>query len=243
MAKKPLMQKISIKSMNQKIRRVGEKFGVESLPYKQLIADIERDFRGMTHTTKKGFLQVTQSKTFTPNEYQIGVINRVAARQGVKEITKKALERMGLKRATAEDIRENVRKYTEMQNKFDDTLDKIYELEKHIDLPFDIVDTYSKLYNRGTGGGQGVSSNEVEWLENVIPEYENLRDEMENIYSDINEIIRSNGGNLPENLSNDVYSVKAGQTSFDDMKSIIDKMQNYLTNISNSFDPLQVPYE
>ena len=93
-------------------------------------------------------MQVTQSKTFKPNDYQIGVINRVAARQGVKEITKKALERMGVKRATAADIRENVRQYTEMQNKFDDTLDKIYELEKHIDLPFDIVDKYSKLYNR-----------------------------------------------------------------------------------------------
>ena len=243
MAKKPLVQKISIKSMNQKIRRVGEKFGAQSLPYKQLIADIERDFRGMTHQTKKGFLQVSQSKTFKPNEYQIGVINLVAARQGVKEITKKALERLGVKRAPLADIQAEVKRYTEVQNKFDDTLDKIYDLEKTMDLPKDIVDTYGKLYNRGKGGGQGVSTQEVEWLENVIPEFETLRAELDDIYSDINEIILSEGGGLSDEIANDMYNVKSGKTSFDEMKDIIDKMRRYLNRISNSLDPLQVPYE
>ena len=76
---KPVIQKITIKSMNQKIRRVGERFGIDSLPYKQLIADIERDFRGLTHTTAKGFIQVSQSKSLKLNEYQKQVVNRVAA--------------------------------------------------------------------------------------------------------------------------------------------------------------------
>lgn len=244
MAKKPLVQKISIKSMNQKIRRVGKTFGVESLPYKQLIADIERDFRGMTHDAKEGIIQVTQSKTFQPNEYQIGVINRVAARQGVKEIKKKALERMGVKKAPMEDIIQNVKEYTESQNKFDKILDAIYELEKAMNLSTDIAKPYNKLYNRSKGGGYGIDNKDIEYLEKAIPEFEQIRDDIDSIYGDIKNLIHSyENGKLPDDLANDVYNIKAGEKSLNEMHEIYDKMQNYFIKMSASENPLSVKYE
>lgn len=240
--KSPVVQKISIKSMNQKIRRVGERFGVDSLPYKQLTADIERDFRGLTHTTKKGFIQVSQSKTLKINDYQKQVVNRVAARQGVKEIVEKAKERIGKKRPTRKEIDENVKKYTELQEKFDKTLDMIYEHEIAGDLPTDINNRYHKIYRHGKGAGMGVSTDDVEFLENAIIEFDDIRAEIDDINSDVKEIIYSDGGTIPDDFLNDVYAIETGQKSFDDVKSTVEKMRQYRDNLQSSLDPSQVEY-
>ena len=240
--KSPIVQKISIKSMNQKIRRVGERFGVDSLPYKQLTADIERDFRGLTHTTKKGFIQVSQSKSLKLNDYQKQVVNRVAARQGVKEIVEKAKERIGKKRPTRKEIDENVKKYTELQEKFDKTLDLIYEHEIAGDLPTDINTRYQKIYRHGKGAGMGVSTDDVEFLENAIVEFDDIRAEIDDINSDVKEAIYSVGGTIPDDFLNDVYAIETGQKSFDDVKSTVERMRQYRDSIQSSLDPSQVEY-
>jgi predicted DNA-binding protein YlxM (UPF0122 family) len=240
--KSPVVQKISIKSMNQKIRRVGERFGIDSLQYKQLTADIERDFRGLTHTTKKGFIQVSQSKTLKLNEYQIRTVNKIAARQGVKEIVAKAKERIGKKNPTKEEIDENVKKFNELQEKFDKTLDLIYEHEIAGDLPTDINSRYRKIYRSGNGKGMGVTTNDVEFLEDAIVEFDNLRNELDDINSDVKEIIHSKGGSIPDEFANDVYNIETGQMSFDDVKATIDKMRDYRDKLQVSFDPLQIKY-
>lgn len=240
--KSPVVQKISIKSMNQKIRRVGERFGVDSLQYKQLTADIERDFRGLTHTTKKGFIQVSQSKTLKINDYQKQVVNRVAARQGIKEIVAKAKERIGKKNPTKKEIDENVKKYNELQEKFDKTLDLIYEHEIAGDLPTDVKSRYRKIYRSGKGAGMGVSTDDVEFLENAIVEFDELRNDLEDINTEVKEIIYSEGGTLPDEFASDVYNIETGQISFDDVKTTIAKMKRYLDKIQISSDPLSVEY-
>lgn len=228
--------------MNQKIRRVGERFGIDSLPYKQLTADIERDFRGLVHTTKKGFIQVSQSKSIKINDYQKQVVNRIAARKGVKEIVQAAKERIGKKRPTKKEIDENVKKYTELQEKFDKTLDLIYEHEIAGDLPTDINNRYQKIYRHGNGAGMGVSTDDVEFLENAIIEFDDIRAEIDDINSDIKEIIYSDGGTIPEEFLNDVYAIETGQKSFDDVKSTVERMRQYRDSIQSSLDPSQIEY-
>lgn len=228
--------------MNQKIRRVGERFGVDSLPYKQLTADIERDFRGLVHTTKKGFIQVSQSKSLRINDYQKQVVNRVAARQGVKEIVEKAKERIGKKRPTRKEIDENVKKYTELQEKFDKTLDLIYEHEIVGDLPTDINNRYQKIYRHGKGAGMGISTDDVEFLEDAIIEFDDIRAEIDDINSDVKETIYSDGGTIPDEFLNDVYAIETGQKSFDDVKSTVERMRQYRDSIQASHDPSQIEY-
>ena len=228
--------------MNQKIRRVGERFGVDSLPYKHLTADIERDFRGLIHTTKMGFIQVSQSKSLKLNDYQKQVVNRVAARQGVKEIVEKAKERIGKKRPTRKEIDENVKKYTELQEKFDKTLDLIYDHEVAGDLPTDINNRYQKIYRHGKGAGMGVSTDDVEFLENAIVEFDDIRAEIDDINSDIKEAIYSDGGTISDDFLNDVYAIETGQKSFDDVKSTVERMRQYRDSIQASLDPSQVEY-
>ena len=240
--KSPNVQKISIKSMNQKIRRVGERFGVDSLPYKQLTADIERDFRGLIHTTKKGFIQVSQSKSLKLNDYQKQVVNRVAARKGVQEIVQAAKERIGKKRPTKQEIDENVKKYTELQEKFDKTLDLIYDHEIAGDLPTDINNRYQKIYRHGKGAGMGVSTDDVEFLENAIVEFDDIRAEIDDINSDVKEAIYSDGGTIPDDFLNDVYDIETGQKSFDDVKATVERMRQYRDSIQSSLDPSKVEY-
>lgn len=240
--KSPVVQKISIKSMNQKIRRVGERFGIDSLPYKQLTADIERDFRGLIHTTKKGFIQVSQSKTIKLNDYQKQVVNRIAARKGVKEIVQAAKERIGKKRPTRKEIDENVKKYTEIQEKFDKTLDLIYEHEIAGDMPTDINTRYQKIYRHGKGAGMGVSTDDVEFLENAIVEFDDIRAEIDDINSDVKEIVYSDGGTIPDDFLNDVYAIETGQKSFDDVKATVERMRQYRDSIQSSLDPSQIEY-
>ena len=241
--KSPTVQKISIKSMNQKIRRVGERFGIDSLPYKQLIADIERDFRGLTHETAKGFIQVSQSKTLKLNDYQKQVVNRVAARKGVKEIVKAAKERLNNPKASKSDIDKEVKQYTEIQEKFDKALDMIYEHETADDLPTDIKERYQKIYRHGKGAGMGVSSDDVSFLENAIVEFDELRNELDDLNSDVKEIIYSEGGDLPVQFADDVYNIESGGYTFEKVKETIEKMRRYRDRISVSDDPLSIEYE
>ena len=240
---KPVVtQKISIKSMNQKIRRVGERFGIDSLPYKNLIADIENDFRGMTHTTAKGIIQVSQSKTFTPNDYQKRAINKVAARKGVKEITETAKERLkqqGIKKPTREQIIEDVTKYTQRQTHIDETLDLIYKHEIANDLPIDIYNKYNTLHR---SSGQGITNSDLDFIIDNIKAFDEIREDVEEINADIRETILSEGGILPADYSTELYGITSGQYDMNTIKTIYDKMQRYRDAVVVSNDPLQVEY-
>lgn len=243
---KPVVQKITIKSMNQKIRRVGQRFGIDSLPYKQLVADIERDFRGLTHTTNQGIIQVSQSKKLVLNDYQKQVVNRVANRQGVKEIVSKAKERLNNPKASKEDIDKEVERFTKQQEKFDKTLDIIYDHEVADDLPTDIESTYRKIYRSGKGAGMGVTSNDVEFLENAIIEYEELREELDDIVADIEPKANAGAVKIADEFKNDAYKIKSGQLDMNTIRDVMEKARRYrdqIINLPNDGNTYIINYE
>ena len=238
---KPVVQKITVKSMNQKIRRVGQRFGIDSLPYKQLVADIDRDFRGMTHYTKEGIIQVTQSKKTELNDYQKQIVNRVAARQGVKEITAKAkirLKEKGVNKPTAQDINQNVKEFTEEQTRFDKALDLIYDHQVAGDIPTDLDSTVDKLHR---ALGLGVTEQDVDFIIKGIYEFDDLRTEVDEINSTIAEILNGRGESIPEQFANDIWNVKSGQYTLEQVRSTVEKMREYYDKLL--FDPDNAKYE
>lgn len=246
---KTVVQKITIKSMNQKIRRVGQRFGIDSLPYKQLIADIERDFRGLTHTTKEGIIQVSQSKNLVLNDYQKQVVNRVAARKGVKEIVSAAkvrLKEKGINKPTAEDINKEVETFTKRQSEFDKTLDIIYDHEIADDLPTDIESTYRKIYRSGKGAGMGVTNQDIDFLEDAIIEYEELREELDDIIAEIEPKANKGVVKIKDDFKNDAYKIKSGQLDMNAIRDTMEKMRRYRDQIVNipdeTIQPIEVEY-
>ena len=65
----------SIKTINQKIRRLGRKYGTESIEYKNYLSDIDRNFG--VHYTKDGILQI--NNTASPSKYQTQILHNCQA--------------------------------------------------------------------------------------------------------------------------------------------------------------------
>lgn len=237
------MAAITIKSMNQKIRRVAAAFGTDSLPYKNLIADIEHNFRGQTHLTSKGVIQVTQSKTLKLNTYQEQIVNRVSRRAGVKEIKQKAKERLSKKnitKPTAEQIRENVREYTRIQEEFDKALDLVYEHEIAGDLPPDIRERYMKIYRSGKGAGMGVSEDDVQYIETKIIEYDELRTKLNELSAQVYQAANSAAIRVSEQAKIDIENVMQGEYTTEQTAAVIEHLQAYYDDILN--DPETAEY-
>lgn len=226
--------KFSLKSMNQKIRRVAERFGVSSLPYKQLIADIEHNFRGMTHHTNKGVIQVNQSKGQTFNTYQKQMINRVSRRAGVKQITAKSKQRLknkGITKPTAADITREVMEHTRIQEEFDKALDLVYEHELAGDLPVDIRERYMKIYRSGKGAGMGVSSDDVTYIESKIVEFDKLRDDLNDVSAGVYRVARENGVRVSDNAKIAIEKAIQGELTINDIKDLIANLNEYANRI------------
>ena len=235
--------KFSLKSMNQKIRRVAERFGVSSLPYKQLIADIEHNFRGMIHHTNKGVIQVNQSKGQTFNTYQKQMINRVSRRAGVKQITAKSKQRLknkGITKPTAADITREVMEHTRIQEEFDKALDLVYEHELAGDLPVDIRERYMKIYRSGKGAGMGVSTDDVTYIESRIIEFDHLRDQLNDVSAGVYQIARENGVRVSDNAKIAIEKAIQGELTTDDIKDLITNLNEYANRII--IDPENADY-
>lgn len=222
--------KFSLKSMNQKIRRVAERFGITSLPYKQLIADIEHNFRGMIHHTNKGVIQVNQSKGQKFNTFQTQMINRVSRRAGVKQITAKSKQRLknkGITKPTAADITKEVMEHTRIQEEFDKALDLVYEHELAGDLPSDIRERYIKIYRSGKGAGAGVSSDDVTYIESKIVEFDKLRDTLNDVSAGVYRIAREQGVRVSENAKIAIEKAIQGEYTTNDIAVLIDDLNAY----------------
>lgn len=226
--------KFTLKSMNQKIRRVAERFGVSSLPYKQLIADIEHNFRGMIHHTNKGVIQVNQSKGQTFNTYQKQMINRVSRRAGVKQITAKSKQRLknkGITKPTAADITREVMEHTRIQEEFDKALDLVYEHELAGDLPADIRERYMKIYRSGKGAGAGVSSDDVTYIESKIVEFDKLRDDLNDVSAGVYRVARENGVQVSDDAKIAIQKAIQGEYTTDDISALIDNLNAYTIDL------------
>lgn len=222
--------KFSLKSMNQKIRRVAERFGITSLPYKQLIADIEHNFRGMIHYTNKGVIQVNQRKGQELNTFQTQMINRVSRRAGVKKITAKSKQRLknkGITKPTAADITKEVMEHTRIQEEFDKALDLVYDHELAGDLPADIRERYIKIYRSGKGAGAGVSADDVSYIESKIIEFDKLRDTLNDVSAGVYRIAREQGVRVSENAKIAIEKAVHGEYTTNDIAVLIDDLNAY----------------
>ena len=235
-----------IKSFNQKVRRLAAKYGTESIQYKQLISDVQRNFPMMTHKTKQGVLQINNPKKPKFNQYQKQILVKLKGRKGVKEIEQAAKKRIqadkGAKyKPTKAEIEKEVRDFTARQNKFDKTLDLIYKHETAGDLPIDISDIYSKLHRQS---GSGVTNADIDYMEEKMEEFENLRNELDEILPPLYQLQAANPNyRIPDIIRTNIQQCITGEKTVDDIKVFIDKLKDYITEVQNSDNPQTVDFE
>ena len=186
------------------------------------------------------------------NQYQEQTLLKVSRRAGVREITKKAKERLkekGITKPTRDEITEDVTKFTEIQEKFDKALDLIYDHEIAGDLPVDINAAYQKIYRHGKGAGMGVTTDDVEFINNSIYEFDKIRDDltsyMQSIYvfRDVHNATNSdNKYYIPETLMNDNENIVNGEYPMDKVRETVNRIQDYLDSIRNATDPNLIEY-
>lgn len=153
----------SIKTLNQKIRRLARKYGTESLEYQRYLADIDRNFT--VHYTKDGIIQINSLRS--PSEYQTQILNKLSKHKGIKQLEAAAKTRLineGIKKPSQLQIEQEVRKFTERQTAIDDLLNDIYIEENEGSLPTDIAFVYNKIHRHKKGAGSGVSNTDIDYL-------------------------------------------------------------------------------
>lgn len=235
-----------IKTFNQKVRRLAAKYGTESIQYKQLISDVERNFPMMTHKTKQGVLQINNPKKPKLNTYQKQILVKLKGRKGVKEIEQAAKKRIQADKGekykpTKAEIEKEVRDFTARQNKFDKTLDLIYKHETAGDLPLDISDIYSKLHRQS---GSGVTNADIDYMEEKMEEFEGLRNELDEILPPLYQLQAANPNyRIPDIIRTHIQQCVTGEKTVDDIKVFVDKLKDYIAEVQSSDEPQTVEFE
>ena len=209
----------SIKTINQKIRRLARKYGTNSLEYERYKSDIDRNFQ--VHYTKDGILQINQPKQMS--KYQTQILKKLQGRKGIKELEADAKKRLIAEakqrgqdkyKPKKADIEKEVVKFSERQSKIDDTLSAIYDMSDS-ELPTDIADIYNKFFDRGRGNGQGVTNSEIDRLIELTDKWEWLEPEV----TDIIEEIRDRAGKeLDPNIRTLMFNIQSGKMTVNEIE-------------------------
>lgn len=209
----------SIKTINQKIRRLARKYGTNSLEYERYKSDIDRNFQ--VHYTKDGILQINQPKQMS--KYQTQIVKKLQGRKGIKELEADAKKRLIAEakqrgqdkyKPKKADIEKEVVKFSERQSKIDDTLSVIYDMSDS-ELPTDIADIYNKFFDRGKGNGQGVTNSEIDRLIELTDKWEWLEPEV----TDIIEEIRDRAGkDLDPNIRTLMFNIQSGKMTVNEIE-------------------------
>ena len=209
----------SIKTINQKIRRLARKYGTNSLEYERYKSDIDRNFQ--VHYTKDGILQINQPKQMS--KYQNQIVKKLQGRKGIKELEAGAKKRLIAEakqrgqdkyKPKKADIEKEVVKFSERQSKIDDTLSAIYDMNDS-ELPTDIADIYNKFFDRGKGNGQGVTNSEIDRLIELTDKWEWLETEVTDI---IEEIRDKAGRDLDPNIKTLMFNIQSGKMTVDEIE-------------------------
>ena len=209
----------SIKTINQKIRRLARKYGTNSLEYERYKSDIDRNFQ--VHYTKDGILQINQPKQMS--KYQNQIVKKLQGRKGIKELEAGAKKRLIAEakqrgqdkyKPKKADIEKEVVKFSERQSKIDDTLSAIYDMNDS-ELPTDIADIYNKFFDRGKGNGQGVTNSEIDRLIELTDKWEWLETEVTDI---IEEIRDKAGRDLDPNIKTLMFNIQSGRMTVDEIE-------------------------
>lgn len=209
----------SIKTINQKIRRLARKYGTNSLEYERYKSDIDRNFQ--VHFTKDGILQINQPKQMS--KYQTQILKKLQGRKGIKELEADAKKRLIAEakqrgqdkyKPKKAEIEKEVEKFSERQSKIDDTLSAIYDMNDS-ELPTDIADIYNKFFDRGRGNGQGVTNSEIDRLIELTDKWEQLEPEVTDL---IEEIRDKAGRDLDPNIKLLMFNIQSGKMTVDEIE-------------------------
>lgn len=219
----------SIKTLNQKIRRLARKYGTESLEYQAYKADIDRNFT--IHYTKDGILQINNLRK--PSKYQTQILNKLSKRKGIKELEAAAKKRIisekpkGYK-PTKSEIEQEVRKFTERQSAIDDLLDSIYMEESVGSLPTDIAFVYNKIHRHGKGAGSGVSNSDIDYLIESMRDWKQAKQKMEELSLYINKLDR-----MTVYYSDMIWRAMTGRESLTTItEEIIPALERYIEDLN-----------
>lgn len=212
----------SIKTINQKIRRLGRKYGAENLEYQNYIADIDRNFE--IRYTKDGIIQIKQPKTMSTYQKQIMV--KLQKRKGIRQLeaeSKKRLKDMGIDKPTKEDIQAEVVKFTERQSAIDDTLEAIYIDERDGTLPADIAFIYAKMHRRGKGAGSGISNSELDDLILKVKHWNNIKERLFELSYRIKAL-----DYVDDEILVDIKQASTGRMTLSQIEELIPQLEEYL---------------
>lgn len=217
----------SIKTLNQKIRRLARKYGTESLEYLAYLSDIDRNFN--IHYTKDGILQINNVRQ--PSKYQTQILNKLSKRKGIKELeaaAKKRLINEGNEKPSRAQIEQEVRKFTERQTAIDDLLDSIYIEEGEGSLPTDIAYVYNKIHRHGKGAGSGVSNSDIDYLIDSMRDWKQAKQKLEELSRYIKELDR-----MTDYYSDMIWRAETGRESLTTITDeIIPELERYIDNLS-----------
>ena len=217
----------SIKTLNQKIRRLARKYGTESLEYQAYLSDIDRNFS--IHYTKDGIHQINNLRQ--PSKYQTQILTKLSKRKGIKELESAAKQRLineGNEKPTRSQIEQEVRKFTERQNAIDDLLDSIYIEEGEGSLPTDIAFVYNKIHRHGKGAGSGVSNSDIDYLIDSMRDWKQAKQKLEELSRYIKELDR-----MTDYYSDMIWRAETGRESLTTItEEIIPELERYIDNLS-----------
>lgn len=212
----------SIKTINQKIRRLGRKYGTENIEYKNYIADIDRNFE--VHYTKDGIIQIKTPKEMSTYQRQIMV--KLQKRKGIRELesdSKKRLKASGIDKPTKEQIQEEVVKFTERQSAIDDTLEAIYIDERDGTLPSDIAFIYAKIHRRGKGAGSGISNNELDEMIQKMKRWGDIKSRLFDLAYQIKAL-----DYVDDEILVDIKQASTGRMTLSQIEELIPQLEEYL---------------
>lgn len=215
----------SIKTINQKIRRLGRKYGTESLEYQKYLSDVDRNFK--VHYTKDGIMQINQPKNIS--KYQSQIIKKLQGRKGIRELEKASKERLkseGIAKPTKEQIEKETRRFSERQKEIDDVLDVIYIEESAGSLPTDIADLYNKIHRHGKGAGSGLSNSDIDRLIEQVHEWQEVKEEIEQLSNELDSLGRSD-----EYLDSEIWESMSGRLTLEQCKDVLEKLREYRQNL------------
>ena len=224
-----------LKSVNQKVRRLAEKYGTDNIEYQRYISDMERNFA--THYTSKGIIQINKPKLGTVDgkitgmsAYQYSILNKLTKRKGVraleaaaKERLIKALEKQGIEKpkvAKSEVEREVIRQ-SERQNAIDETLDMIYMEESEGTIPSDLADIYNRMHRHGKDAGMGVSNADIDKLIDGMQLWSSVKQQIEDVSTEL-----ENLGAVSSDMGLEIWGAMSGQNTLAENEELLKRLQD-----------------
>lgn len=213
----------SIKSLNQKIRRIARTLGVGSTAYENYVTTIDRNFN--VHYTKDGIIQIDNVRE--PSVFQTQQLVKLSRMHGVKEkmkLARKHLREQGIKKPTKEQQLEELKKFETRQRVIDNTLDMIYDEETTGHLPSDISDIVDKMRGRVTG--QGITNAEIDIMIDVMKDWADWKERAEDISTLLHEL-----DYVSEGAEQMMYDLFNSDLTSKEYKQKVEDLEEYYNNI------------